>query len=200
MSSTWFAILDDLKTQIDDTLIPGTKLPDLTPPIQSLVLPAPPDFEWLTREHKRLPIIFLSCAGLSDQQEQAEFAEGNVQFFIDVFCRGNSKSLVLERNRVAALIAEQLHIRLKDSNFYCFNELAGRPMAITVANLSSNDVDKTSVAWWRLGWTSRVESQELTPDVLNDFVKVVATLNTSELAEGADPDPDEPWSTEIDPR
>jgi hypothetical protein len=200
MPSTWFTILDGLKTEIDDTLLPDLKLPDLKPPIHVVVLPAPPDLEWVGREHHRLPVIYLSCAGFVDQQEQAEFGEANVQFFADVLCRGNPKKVEDERNRVAALIAEQLHIRLKDSSFYCFNELHGRPMAIAVTNLSTNDVDKTATGWWRLAWRSRVESQELNPDTLNDFVKVVATLKTTEVVEGADPDPDEPWSTEIDPR
>lgn len=189
---SWYEELEGLRAQLGDRQGAG-KFPQ---DFQILVEPAPTDLDALRRISKRLPAVFLSIEGGAGQEDQAEPVT-DVQFAADIYCR-IGRSPQVERNALAAVACEQLHYFLKHPKLYCtVSDNFGRPQNVRFANLSySSGADREGVAYWRVQWASRIESEELKKSTLAALTKITIAADGSELG-GGPHDAGDDESTEV---
>lgn len=207
---TWFAHLDEIKADWE-ILVAAGKMPKGT--IE--VTPAAPALVDIKRMRSRdSTMVFLSLAGVDDQNE-ANFAMGGALCVAHVYTRDGHTAKhgqKYERNRLASMICEQIHVVLRDPTKYQIQAPTGRKWqmgrgeSIKVRNLSfvggpvksaNPSADAHDLAHWVVTWTAAMASEPMNPDTLEDLTSIYITAQGTELG-GDNPDSGDDETTSVE--
>jgi hypothetical protein len=209
---TWYAHLDEIKEDWDALATAG-KLPDC----KVHVTPAPPEpHDALERIHRRAStVVFLSMAGADDNNEAA-YPGGTMLCVAHIYSRDGHTSKhgqEYERNRLAALICEQLHIVLRDPTQYCIDAPSGRSWQVgrgadlrfrnysfrsyRTVDGEPESPDTHGLAHWVMTWRPDFTSEPMSADVLNDLTSIYVTAKGDELG-GDNPDSGDDETTSVE--
>lgn len=207
--TSWYAHLDELKTDID-ALIDASKFPKCSVEVS----PAPPDPKDKKRMAAKATQVYLSLAGMNDSNV-SNAPTGEFLAVAHVYTRDGHTAkhgAELERNRLAAMICEQLHVLLRDPTQYQVDAPSGRNMQmgrgqnVKARNLSfrgdstkngkSPSPDVMGLAHWVVTWQPVFESEAMNPDVLDDLTSIYFEVDGEKLG-GDNPDPDDNEETRV---
>ena len=198
MSDTsWYGHLDEVKTDLDALVTAGQ-----FPKTHVEVTPAPPEpVDALKRMGRRTSTqVYLSIAGLADAG-LANSPDATLACVAHVYTRDGHTAKhgsKIERNRLAAMIAEQIHVLLRDPTQYQIDAPGdrawqmGRGDNIRVRNLSfaggKSSADTNQLAHWVLTWDAVMRSEAMNPATLADLTRIDVVVAGTEFG-GDDPDP-----------
>jgi hypothetical protein len=205
--TSWYDHLDVLATALG-VLRDAGKLPEC----KIEVTPAPPLPDDVARMSKRmLSQVFLSIGGMADQNQAANYPVGDLSLVASIYTRDGhtaEQGEKIERNRLAAIIAEQLHVLLRDPGAFQLDAPALRSIQmnntsdrITALNLSyqggEKAPDRHQLAYWSVQWQPRIQSEPMNPTSLADLAQITIAVSGAELG-GDNPDAGDDLGTEVD--
>jgi len=195
MVASWYNHLDQMKADLDSLITAGR-----FPPCHIEVTPAAPELGDLKRMHRKTRTqVFLSLAG-GDDENEANSPGAGLLVVAHVYTRDGAAAdhgAKIERNRLAAIVCEQLHVVLRDIHQYQFEDpdrvwALGRGSGISWRNFSyrgsaSNTPDEHSLAHWVMTWTAATQSEAMGQGELSDLTSLHYELDGAELG-GDNPD------------
>ncbi len=204
--TTWFDHVDSFGTELA-TMRDAT--PARLPSCHIERMPAPPSFSDVMKISKKMRTqIFLSISGFDDDNI-ANYPIGRLGIEINVYSRDGhvaDHGFKYERNELAALICEQLHVFLRDPSQYQLDEptdremQAGRSNGFTCRNLSfqgNPSPDDEGLAHWSIVTGLQLQSEPMADLTFEDLTRIDIALSGAELVEGGTPDSDDDESTRV---
>lgn len=206
--TSWYSHLDKLKEALD-ALVVDSKFPLCT----VTVVPAPPAVNDTRRLKGKRWQVFLSLAGFDDDNE-ANYGTGGALTVAHIYVRDGKTAehgAKIEKNRLAAMICEQLNFFLRDPTQYQVDAPVGRDFKmgrgenIRTRNLSfqGGDVkspnpsaDAMGIAHWVVTWSAAMAAEQMGADVLDDLASIYYKASGDELG-GDNPDSGDDEETRV---
>lgn len=206
--TSWYDHLDEVAEDLAalrDAATPGY------PEGQIEVTPAPPEPKDILRMSKRmLTQTFISASGF-DEGSLASGSEGALRCVAHVYTRDGQTAQqgeVIERNRLAAIMCEQLHVTLRDMAQYQIDAPSGRDWQmgrgenLRTRNLSfANSMDGKSpddynLAHWVVQWEAAMRNEPMVSPVFVDLTRIDVDVIGDELG-GDAPDTGDDQETRV---